>query len=257
MTPRLNAQQEKAFLIIGRHIVRTFGSRVGTGNATGPPPPEQVLSYRGGPGGTGKSQVLKALRLLFRLLKREDAFTAVAYTGAAAVLIDGSTIHSLASLRKFANGQSKDTDTFTVQLHKLQPSRRRRTGHARALGRFRRVGVHQGGPRRAASLLVHEHGVRIEITRRRAGPARFGWTGRGSRTPPLRSSEGSGLAASGRAAFRSSLSLATRMLICICQPATMALVCSYIRTTDVRWRDAGRAQQFTRFWSLRRKAVQK
>ena len=118
LTPRLNKQQEKAFLIIGRHIVQTIAA-LAAGKGTGPPPPQQLIFYLGGPGGTGKSQVLKALRLLFRVLKREDAFTAVAYTGAAAVLIDGATIHSLAGLKKFGTGGSTVTDDLEKKLSPL------------------------------------------------------------------------------------------------------------------------------------------
>ena len=77
----LNSEQEHAFRIITNHAVCQN--------------PEQLCMYIGGMGGTGKSQVIKALSCFFQLRKEAHCFIIVAPTGTAAALLGGSTYHSM------------------------------------------------------------------------------------------------------------------------------------------------------------------
>ena len=88
----LNEEQERAFKIISHHAVIKDS--------------QQLKMYIGGLGGTGKTQVIKALSCFFAERNESYRFTSVAPTGTAAALISGSTYHS-----KFAiNDFKKDTN---------------------------------------------------------------------------------------------------------------------------------------------------
>lgn len=78
-----NAEQQRAFELVARHVC--FGGR-------------QLLMYIAGVGGTGKTYVVKAILRLFDVLGRRHQILVSAPTGAAAILIDGYTIHSLLML---------------------------------------------------------------------------------------------------------------------------------------------------------------
>ena len=75
----LNNEQERAFQIISNHVSATTN--------------EQLKMYLGGMGGTGKSQVIKALIYLFGQRKEDHRFIVLAPTGTAAALLNGSTYH--------------------------------------------------------------------------------------------------------------------------------------------------------------------
>ena len=77
---KLNEEQERAFRIISNHISNNFLFK--------------LRMYIGGMGGTGKSQVLKAIMELFKQRNELYRFLVVAPTGNAAALIQGSTYHS-------------------------------------------------------------------------------------------------------------------------------------------------------------------
>ena len=77
----LNQEQERAFRIISNHAIST--------NL------EQLRMYLGGMGGTGKSQVIKALSSFFESRHEAHRFVTVAPTGTAAALLGGSTYHSM------------------------------------------------------------------------------------------------------------------------------------------------------------------
>ena len=77
----LNKEQIRAFEIMSRHTLQEK--------------PEQLLMYLGGPGGTGKSRVVNALREFFSLRNQSRRFRLAAYTGVAARNIGGATLHSL------------------------------------------------------------------------------------------------------------------------------------------------------------------
>jgi hypothetical protein len=78
---QLNSEQKRAFRIISNHAMMEK--------------PEKLCMYLGGMGGTGKSQVIKALMHFFNERKENHRFIVVAPTGAAAALLNGSTYHSV------------------------------------------------------------------------------------------------------------------------------------------------------------------
>ena len=57
--------------------------------------------YLGGMGGTGKSQVLKALSYFFKTRNESHQFTIVAPTGTATALLGGSTYHYLFRINEY------------------------------------------------------------------------------------------------------------------------------------------------------------
>jgi hypothetical protein len=77
----LNAEQKRGFEIVAHHTTLEK--------------PDQLLMYLGGPGGTGKSRVVNALRDFFNLRRQPRRFRLAAYTGVAARNIGGATLHSL------------------------------------------------------------------------------------------------------------------------------------------------------------------
>ena len=79
---QLNREQDCAFRIVANHVCISEGS-------------DQLNMYIGGMGGTGKSQVLKALMRFFILRQEAYRFVVVAPTGNAASLLGGSTYHYL------------------------------------------------------------------------------------------------------------------------------------------------------------------
>lgn len=70
---------------------------------------EQPLMFLGGPGGTGKSRVVNALRGFFTSRKECRRSTLAAYTGVAARNIGGATLH--ASLQLSESGRSLSART--------------------------------------------------------------------------------------------------------------------------------------------------
>ena len=88
LQPSPNHDQRRALTLIGRHILQTSaGLR---------PPPMRF--YIGGPAGTGKSMILHAVKLLFESLGREREFRICAFTGSAALIVGGTTAHSLVNI---------------------------------------------------------------------------------------------------------------------------------------------------------------
>ena len=76
----LNKEQEHGFRLIANHAISEN--------------PEQLRMYLGGMGGTGKTQVIKALSCFFKQRNEAHRFVIVAPTGTAAALLGGSTYHS-------------------------------------------------------------------------------------------------------------------------------------------------------------------
>jgi hypothetical protein len=85
----LNTEQERAFRIISNHAISTN--------------PEQLRMYLGGMGGTGKTQVIKALSSFFECRNEAHRFIIVAPTGTAAALLGGSTYHSMFGINERMN----------------------------------------------------------------------------------------------------------------------------------------------------------
>jgi hypothetical protein len=76
-----NREQERAFCIVAHHACNPYA--------------EQLKMYLGGMGGTGKTQVLKALIQFFKVTNQSHRFVVVAPTGTTAALLGGSTYHYL------------------------------------------------------------------------------------------------------------------------------------------------------------------
>ncbi|KAJ3537079.1 hypothetical protein NMY22_g5748 [Coprinellus aureogranulatus] len=94
---KLNYEQEKAFRIVANHSTDPYS--------------ERLKMYIGGMGGTGKSQVLKALTHFFALRKESHRLIVVAPTGSAAALLGGMTYHAAFGI----NEKSQDTNPGTVK----------------------------------------------------------------------------------------------------------------------------------------------
>jgi len=82
----LNLEQMRAFEIVARHALESK--------------PAQLLMYLGGPGGTGKSRVVSALRDMFESRGEKRRFRLAAYTGVAARNIGGATLHALLQMNE-------------------------------------------------------------------------------------------------------------------------------------------------------------
>ncbi|SJL18287.1 uncharacterized protein ARMOST_21872 [Armillaria ostoyae] len=92
----LNKEQERAYRIIVQH--------------TQSPLPDQLRMYIGGMGGTGKTQVLKAVMKYFDSKEESHRMIRVAPTGTASSLVKGSTYHFMFGINEFASGEvSKKT----------------------------------------------------------------------------------------------------------------------------------------------------
>ncbi|KAJ3911580.1 hypothetical protein F5877DRAFT_20612, partial [Lentinula edodes] len=76
----LNIEQERAFRLIASHTQENN--------------PAPLRMFLGGPGGTGKSHVISALKVFFEQQGELRRFRLASYTGVAAQNISGMTLHS-------------------------------------------------------------------------------------------------------------------------------------------------------------------
>ncbi|KZT56307.1 hypothetical protein CALCODRAFT_436018 [Calocera cornea HHB12733] len=81
---RNNTEQAAAIQVVYDHVVSGAG--------------RQLLMYIGGCGGTGKSHVIRSIVQLFTECGIRDTLLLSAPTGAAAIVINGYTIHALTLL---------------------------------------------------------------------------------------------------------------------------------------------------------------
>ena len=88
----LNKEQTQAFSMVAEHSCRDK--------------PEQLRMFLGGPGGTGKSQVINALHTFFQRKREDRRFRLAAYTGVAAHNIQGMTLHAALRLNQQRKGNS-------------------------------------------------------------------------------------------------------------------------------------------------------
>ncbi|KAJ2924557.1 hypothetical protein H1R20_g12532, partial [Candolleomyces eurysporus] len=93
----LNDGQTRAFRIVANHATCIA--------------PDQLLMHLGGMGGTGKSQVIKALVAYFDRRNEPYRFVLLAPTGTAAALIGGSTYHSFLG---FQTGRGGNNDNMSM-----------------------------------------------------------------------------------------------------------------------------------------------
>ena len=103
---KLNNEQERAFRIIANHAVT--------------PQAEQLKMYLGGMGGTGKSQVIKALMQLFKSRNESHRFVALGPTGTAAALLGGSTYHSFLGIRMSGSGVQNESTSVAQAWGRLE-----------------------------------------------------------------------------------------------------------------------------------------
>ncbi|KDR64972.1 hypothetical protein GALMADRAFT_37733, partial [Galerina marginata CBS 339.88] len=68
---------------------------------------EQLKMYLGGMGGTGKSQVIKALIKFFKKKNESHRIVVLGPTGTSAALINGSTYHSFLGINAAGNTVNK------------------------------------------------------------------------------------------------------------------------------------------------------
>ncbi|XP_006462339.1 hypothetical protein AGABI2DRAFT_72723, partial [Agaricus bisporus var. bisporus H97] len=89
----LNTEQKRAFSIVANHSTSVA--------------PKQLLMYLGGMGGTGKTQVLRALKAFFASRGQGHRLVATAPTGSTSSLLGGSTYHYLLGI----NQRKSDNDS--------------------------------------------------------------------------------------------------------------------------------------------------
>jgi hypothetical protein len=92
----LNTEQARAFKIVSKHSLQKR--------------PEPLRMFLRGPGGTGKSRVINALKDFFERRNQSRRFRLASYTGVAAKNISGMTLHTALGI----NQRSKSTRTKTV-----------------------------------------------------------------------------------------------------------------------------------------------
>ena len=84
--------------------------------------PEQLKMYLGGMGGTGKTQVIKALISMFDHRQENYRFIVLAPTGTAAALLNGSTYHLILGIWSFKDndgGESLRNELSWAILYKF------------------------------------------------------------------------------------------------------------------------------------------
>jgi hypothetical protein len=112
----LNAEQHLAFFKVGQTLLQELNYP-----ETEIQPP-QLLAYIGGPGGTGKSQVIKAIQHLFSHCGRSQWLKSSAYTGTAAANISGSTLSSLTKdrMKQKKDKHKSDLRVPQTEVHTLR-----------------------------------------------------------------------------------------------------------------------------------------
>ena len=103
----LNRKQQKAFEISTENIIKRYLKE----------DTEQLIGYIGGPGGTGKSQVIKAIIEFHKKMKVRHTLKLCANTGTAAKLIEGSTTTTLFG---FSMKNEKDTRKLQEKFAKVE-----------------------------------------------------------------------------------------------------------------------------------------
>jgi hypothetical protein len=121
---QLNRKQHFAFALIGRALLATIKYRIQSATSfvsdVVDPPPEQLLMYLGGEGGTGKSRVISAVQHLARSWstpERTGLVRTCAAQGIAACLINGATIHSLFDIGRRTN--RRDTSRLSERVQRM------------------------------------------------------------------------------------------------------------------------------------------
>ena len=98
----LNKKQKVAFMTAIKNVVKRHNNE----------PTQQVIGYVGGPGGTGKSQVIKAIVDFHKKMKVKNTLKLSANTGTAAKHIGGSTTTTLFGFSSDKKSNAKLQKTF-------------------------------------------------------------------------------------------------------------------------------------------------
>ena len=106
----LNQKQTIAFMKIGQTLI-TENNKTDDDNTN------QLLAYIGGPGGTGKSQMIKAVQKLFSKTNKKSWLRTSAYTGTAASNVNGSTLSSM--MKDTRSAQNKKDGSLNVSMNAL------------------------------------------------------------------------------------------------------------------------------------------
>ncbi|KAJ7054736.1 hypothetical protein C8F01DRAFT_995190, partial [Mycena amicta] len=93
---QLNVKQTYAFTIMASAYLDLIHARQSGVQKEAQP---QLRMFQSGPGGTGKTYVVRALQELMRLYGSEDRIKFTAPFGSCAALVKGSTLHSALKIR--------------------------------------------------------------------------------------------------------------------------------------------------------------
>ena len=99
---KLNEKQKSAFNIAIKNVIKRHNKEQ----------TEQIIGYIGGPGGTGKSQLIKAIIDFHKKMKKRNTLKLCAPTGTAAKNIGGSTTTTLFGLTYDKQSNAKLQKTF-------------------------------------------------------------------------------------------------------------------------------------------------
>ena len=102
----LNKEQDRAFRIVANHICNPYS--------------EKLRMYIGGMGGTGKSQVLKAILKFFDERHKSHRVVVVAPTGSASALLGGSTYHYMFGIDDFSRENEGGRRTLSKVCSRLE-----------------------------------------------------------------------------------------------------------------------------------------
>ncbi|KAF5325600.1 hypothetical protein D9611_000598 [Ephemerocybe angulata] len=100
-----NPEQLRAYSLVARHMIE--------GGA-------QLMLYVGGKGGTGKSYLIETLVELFEQMGRRHELRLGAFTGIAATLIGGNTLHSLLSIGPHYKKSSEAGKTLSQEWRRVK-----------------------------------------------------------------------------------------------------------------------------------------
>lgn len=128
---QLNDEQTHGFLLVARScFLRLFELSLDPASSESNPlsalrnganlPDPQLLMHLAGAAGTGKSRVIQAIRLLYRLLRRSKSLLLSALTGTAAVAVHAQTLHHVLSLMQdFSKKTARIPDSLKARWQEV------------------------------------------------------------------------------------------------------------------------------------------
>lgn len=108
----LNAEQREAFAIAATAVIEAIRHRMPSSSSPSPTPTRLLIA---GAGGCGKSRIIDALRHFTNAWNVPHAVIVAAYTGNAAVLLRGRTVHNALGLQARSNKKTT-TDNHSANL---------------------------------------------------------------------------------------------------------------------------------------------